>query len=89
MTEKTTASQVHNPLPGVDAWKKTMEEQVSRAGEMFEEMSKLQGQFLSFQQQQADEMNKLMKQSMQYATALSEELRKFTLHSTKAMFGGN
>lgn len=89
MTDKTTASQVHNTLPGAEAWKKTMEEQVARVGEVFAEVTKLQGQFMSFQQQQADELNKLMKQSMQYATSLSEEMRKFTLHSSKAMFGGN
>ncbi len=83
-TTKTTtvASQVQQ-MPGFDAWKKMMDDQNARMGQLADEMGKAHTKFIEYGNTQIDEMNDLMKTQFNYVNELTVSMRKLSLDTSK------
>lgn len=79
---KTAASQVQQ-LPGVEQWKKQMDDQTERLQSAFDEMSKAHSKWIEYGNTQLDEMNELMKTQFNYVNELAAGMRKLTLENAK------
>jgi methyl-accepting chemotaxis protein len=79
MTEKTV-SQVREAQ---SAWKKAVDDHISRTESAFGEIARMQEQGLEQSRNAVDEMAKLTKDSINYYAQLSAEWRKLTLEATK------
>ncbi len=79
---KTTTSQAQQ-LPGVDQWKKEMDDQNARMQSMFDEMSKAHTKWIEYGNTQIDEMNELMKTQFNYVNELAAGWRKLSLETAK------
>lgn len=77
---ETTFPQVQQAM---DAWKKLMDEQMTRMSASFEEVGKLSEKSLNQTMTGIDEMAKLMKDTFTYANNLSTEWRKMTVDATR------
>jgi acetyl-CoA acetyltransferase len=72
---QTNASQAQHQ----EFFKKMMEEQVSRATSLVDELAKLEAQGVEQARAAVEEMGKLAKESIAYSTKLSAEWRKMSL----------
>jgi hypothetical protein len=79
---KTAASQVQQ-LPGVDQWKKAMDDQNVRLQSMFDEMSKAHSKWIEYGNTQIDEMSELMKTQFNYVNELTTNMRKLSIESSR------
>jgi hypothetical protein len=79
---KTTASQVQQ-LPGVEQWKKAMDDQNVRLNTMFDELGKAHAKWIEYGNTQIDEMGELMKTQFNYVNELATSARKLSVESTK------
>lgn len=79
---KTAASQVQQ-LPGVDQWKKAMDDQNVRLQAMFDEMSKAHSKWIEYGNTQIDEMSELMKTQFNYVNELTTNMRKLSIESSR------
>jgi hypothetical protein len=79
---KTAASQVQQ-LPGVEQWKKAMDDQNVRLQSMFDEMSKAHTKWIEYGNTQIDEMGELMKTQFNYVNELATNMRKLSLESSR------
>lgn len=77
-----TASQVQQ-LPGVEQWKKAMDDQNARVTTMIEEMSKAHSKWIEYGNTQIDEMAELMKTQFNYVNELATSARKLSVESSK------
>jgi hypothetical protein len=65
------------------AWKKMVDDQVSRMELGYAEMSRIQEQALAQNRQAMDDMAKLSRDSVDYFAQLGSEWRKLTLDATR------
>ena len=79
---KTTASQVQQ-IPGIDQWKKMVDEQNGRMGELYEEAGKAHSKWIEYGNTQIDEVTELMKVQFNYINELAAGWRKLSLDSSK------
>lgn len=79
---KTTASQVQQ-LPGVEQWKKAMDDQNARMHTMFDELGKAHSKWIEYGNTQIDEMAELMKTQFNYMNELATSARKLSVESSK------
>lgn len=79
---KTTASQVQQ-LPGVEQWKKAMDDQNVRLNTMFDELGKAHAKWIEYGNTQIDEMGELMKTQFNYVNELATSARKLSVESTR------
>jgi len=79
-SQETFFSQQQQAL---DAWKKVVDENISRMGSLYEEMAKFEGKGLEQARSAIDEFSKLMKESLSYATQYSGEWRKAVLEASR------
>ncbi len=68
---------------GMDAWRKTVEEQTARLGSMVEELDAIQQKQVEQTTQALDEYAKLVKESFSYAANLTAQWRRLALESSK------
>ena len=68
---------------GMDAWRKTVEEQTARLGAMVEEIDLLQQKQVEQTTQALDEYSKLVRESFTYAAQLTAQWRRLALESSK------
>jgi hypothetical protein len=80
---KNVASQAQQAVPGMDAWKKMMDDQNQRMGQMFDEASKAHAKWIEFGNNQIDEMTEFAKTGFNYVNELAADFRKLTLETTK------
>jgi len=78
---KTAASQVQQ-LPGMEQFKKSMDDQNARLQGMFDEMGKAHTKWIEYGNTQIDEMSELMKTQFNYVNELSTGMRKLTIDTT-------
>lgn len=71
------------PMQAYDAWKKVIEEQISRMSAVYEEFAKLEGKGLQQARNSIDEVSKAMKDSITYANEYSSEWRRLTLDAAR------
>jgi hypothetical protein len=83
-TAKTTtvASQVQQ-LPGMDAWKKMIDDQNARLGQMVDEMGKAHSKYIEYGNNQLDELSDLAKTQFNYVNELLTGFRKLSFDTTK------
>jgi hypothetical protein len=81
---KTAASQVQQ-LPGVEQWKKQMDDQTERVQSAFDEMSKAHSKWIEYGNTQIDEMSELMKTQFNYVNELATGARKLSIESSRKM----
>ena len=81
---KTAASQVQQ-LPGVEQWKKQMDDQTERLQSVFDEMSKAHSKWIEYGNTQIDEMSELMKTQFNYVNELATGARKLSIESSRKM----
>lgn len=79
---RTAASQVQQ-LPGVEQWKKTMDDQTERLQSAFDEMSKAHSKWIEYGNTQIDEMAELMKTQFNYVNELATGARKLSIESSR------
>jgi hypothetical protein len=79
---KTAASQVQQ-LPGVEQWKKQMDDQTERLQSAFDEMSKAHSKWIEYGNTQIDEMSELMKTQFNYVNELATGARKLSIESSR------
>ena len=79
---KNAASQVQQ-LPGVEQWKKTMDDQNVRMQTMFDEMGKAHTKWIEYGNTQIDEMSELMKTQFNYLNELATGMRKLGIETTR------
>ncbi|MCU0697818.1 MAG: hypothetical protein MUC96_14930 [Myxococcaceae bacterium] len=79
---KTAASQVQQ-LPGVEQWKKAMDDQNGRLQSMFDEMGKAHSKWIEYGNTQIDEMSELMKTQFNYVNELATGMRKLSIESAR------
>lgn len=79
---RSTASQVQQ-LPGVEQWKKAMDDQNVRLNTMFDELGKAHAKWIEYGNTQIDEMSELMKTQFNYVNELATSARKLSVESTK------
>ena len=79
---KTAASQVQQ-LPGVEQWKKQMDDQTERLQSVFDEMSKAHSKWIEYGNTQIDEMSELMKTQFNYVNELATGARKLSIESSR------
>lgn len=81
---KTTpmASQVQQ-LPGMDAWKKMIDDQNARMGQMVDEMGKAHSKFIEYGNTQLDELSDIAKTQFNYWNELMSGFRKLSFDTTK------
>ncbi|MBL8917305.1 MAG: hypothetical protein JNJ54_00470 [Myxococcaceae bacterium] len=79
---KSTASQVQQ-LPGVEQWKKAMDDQNTRMSTMFDELGKAHSKWIEYGNTQIDEMAELMKTQFNYMNELATSARKLSVESSK------
>lgn len=77
--DKTVSSQVHN----VADYQKYVNDSMTRMGQMFSEVAKLQSQAAEQATRAIDDTARLMKDSITYAAQLSEEFRRLSLENSK------
>ena len=82
---KATASQVQQ-IPGMDQWKKAVDDQASRMGELYEEMGKAHAKWIEYGNTQIDEMTELMKAQFNYVNELATGWRKMSVESSRKAF---
>lgn len=80
---KNVASQVQQAVPGMDAWKKMMDDQNQRMGQVFDEASKAHAKWIEFGNNQIDEMTEFAKTGFNYVNELAADFRKLSLETTK------
>lgn len=83
MAETKTATSQVQQMPGMDQWKKMMDDQNGRMGELFEEAGKAHSKWIEYGNNQIDEMTELMKTQFNYVNELAAGFRKLTLDSSK------
>lgn len=81
---RTAASQVQQ-LPGVEQWKKQMDDQTERLQSAFDEMSKAHSKWIEYGNTQIDEMSELMKTQFNYVNELATGARKLSIESSRKM----
>jgi hypothetical protein len=79
---KTTTSQAQQ-IPGVDQWKKMMDDQNARFATMLDEVSKAHAKWIEYGNTQIDEMSELMKTQFNYVNELATGARKLSVESSK------
>ena len=79
---KTAASQVQQ-LPGVEQWKKQMDDQTERLQSAFDEMSKAHSKWIEYGNTQIDEMSELLKTQFNYVNELATGARKLSIESSR------
>lgn len=79
---KTTTSQVQQ-LPGVDSWKKMMDDQGVRMNQLVDEMGKAHAKWIEYGNTQIDEMSELAKTQFNYFNELAGGMRKLSLDTSK------
>lgn len=79
---KNAASQVQQ-RPGVEQWKKTMDDQNVRMQTMFDEMGKAHAKWIEYGNTQIDEMSELMKTQFNYLNELATGMRKLGIETTR------
>lgn len=77
-----TASQVQQ-LPGVEQWKKAVDDQNVRVQTMFDEVSKAHTKWIEYGNTQIDEMGELMKTQFNYVNELATGARKLGIESSR------
>jgi len=80
---KNVASQAQQAVPGMDYWKKMMDDQSQRMGQVFEEASKAHAKWIEFGNNQIDEMTEFAKAGFNYVNELAADFRKLSLEATK------
>lgn len=83
---KNVASQVQQAVPGMEFWKKAVEDQNQRVGQMFDEAAKAHAKWIEFGNNQLDEMTELAKTGFNYVNELAADWRKLSLENTKKAF---
>lgn len=81
-TKTQTTSQAQQ-LPGVEQWKKAMDDQNVRLQSMFDEMSKAHSKWIEYGNTQIDEMSELMKTQFNYVNELATGARKLSIESSR------
>jgi len=79
---RTAASQVQQ-LPGVEQWKKQMDDQTERVQSAFDEMNKAHSKWIEYGNTQIDEMSELMKTQFNYVNELATGARKLGIESSR------
>ncbi len=82
MAESKTTSQAQQ-IPGAEQWKKLVDEQGARVGQLFDEAGKAQAKWIDFGNTQIDELAELMKTQFNAMNELAAEWRKLSLESAK------
>ncbi|GMU60613.1 MAG: hypothetical protein AMXMBFR34_23760 [Myxococcaceae bacterium] len=83
---KTVASQVQQAVPGMEYWKKAVEDQNARMGQLYEEAAKAHAKWIEFGNNQLDEMTEFAKTGFNYVNELAADFRKLSLENAqKAM----
>jgi hypothetical protein len=77
-----------NQFPGVEHFKKALEDQNVRVGQVFEEMGKAHTKWIEYGNTQIDEMAELMKTQFNYANELAAGWRKLSVESVKKSMAG-
>lgn len=78
--DKTTSSQPHNPTTD---YQKYVNDSLTRMGQVFEEVAKLQTQAAQQATRAIDDTARLMKDSINYSQQLAEEFRKLSVENGK------
>lgn len=80
---KTADSQVQQNVPGMEYFKKMMDDQTQRMGQVFEEASRAHAKWIEFGNHQIDEMTEFAKTGFNYVNELAADWRKLSLENTK------
>ncbi|MEW5737331.1 MAG: hypothetical protein AB1938_00305 [Myxococcota bacterium] len=80
---KSATSQVQQAVPGVEFWRKAVEEQNARLGQMYDEAAKAHAKWIEFGNNQLDEMTEFAKTGFNYVNELAADFRKLSLENTK------
>lgn len=88
MAETKTTSQAQqipgvHQLPGVEQWKKVMDDQNARFTTMLDEVSKAHAKWIEYGNTQIDEMAELMKTQFNYVNELATGARKLGVESSR------
>ena len=73
-------------IPGMDAWKKMMDEQTARMGQLFDELAKAHTRFVEYGNGQIDEAAELWKTQFNYVNSLYSDYRRISMDATKKTF---
>ncbi len=79
---KTTTSQAQQ-IPGVEQWKKLMDDQNTRFATMLDEVTKAHSKWIEYGNTQIDEMAELMKTQFNYVNELATGARKLGVESSR------
>ncbi|MCC6337738.1 MAG: hypothetical protein IT380_27565 [Myxococcales bacterium] len=80
---KTVASQVQQAVPGMEYWKKAVEDQGARLGQLYDEAAKAHAKWIEFGNNQLDEMTEFAKTGFNYVNELAADFRKLSLENSK------
>lgn len=80
---KNTTSQTQQTVPGADVFKRMVDEQVKRAGQLFEEAARIQGKWVEFSNQQLEEFSGLARAGVNSANSLMSDWQKLSMESAK------
>jgi len=83
MAENKTTTLQAQQIPGVDQWKKMMDDQNARFATMLDEVSKAHAKWIEYGNTQIDEMSELMKTQFNYVNELATGARKLSVESSK------